>query len=223
MPRVLAGCVLEPGGSGLQCRRRAGDSSPRPHPPASILRTEPESRSPRGCGPAARCSARRETAVSGGFNTLSTSRRPASFSPPLAKGAAMSETPVVLFACVHNSGRSVAARVFTEHYARGAVEARSAGSEPKGSVNPVVAQVLAERGLSTEAETGTMLDLDTVHGADVVITMGCGESCPFVPGKRYEDWQVQDPAGQDLETVRSIVADVDGRVRALLAELGVPV
>jgi len=135
----------------------------------------------------------------------------------------MSETPVVLFACVHNSGRSVAARVLTEHYARGAVEARSAGSEPKGSVNPVVAQVLAERGLSTEAETGTMLDLDTVHGTDVVITMGCGESCPFVPGKRYEDWQVQDPAGQDLETVRSIVADVDGRVRALLAQLGVPV
>jgi arsenate reductase len=133
----------------------------------------------------------------------------------------MTQTPVVLFACVHNSGRSVAARVLTEHYAHGAVEARSAGSEPKGSVNPVVAQVLAERGLSTEAETGTKLGLDTVEGADVVITMGCGESCPFVPGKRYEDWQVEDPAGQDIETVRRIVADVDRRVRALLAELGV--
>ena len=135
----------------------------------------------------------------------------------------MTEKPVVLFACVHNSGRSVAARVLTEHYAGGAVEARSAGSQPKGSVNPVVAQVLAERGLSTEAEAGTRLDVDAVQGADVVITMGCGESCPFVPGKRYEDWQIDDPAGQDVRTVRRIVADVDGRVRALLAELGVAV
>ena len=133
----------------------------------------------------------------------------------------MNDKPVVLFACVHNSGRSVAARVLTEHYAAGAVDARSAGSQPKGSVNPVVAQVLAERGLSTEAETGTTLSTETVQGADVVITMGCGESCPFVPGKRYEDWPVDDPAGQDLQAVRRIVEDVDGRVRALLGELGV--
>ena len=132
----------------------------------------------------------------------------------------MTGRPVVLFACVHNSGRSVAARVLTEHYAGGAVDARSAGTQPKGSVNPVVAQVLAERGLSTESETGTMLSTETVQGADVVITMGCGESCPFVPGKRYEDWAVDDPAGQDVETVRRIVDDVDRRVRALLAELG---
>ena len=132
----------------------------------------------------------------------------------------MTGRPVVLFACVHNSGRSVAARVLTEHYAAGAVDARSAGTQPKGSVNPVVAQVLAERGLSTESETGTMLSTETVQGADVVITMGCGESCPFVPGKRYEDWVVDDPAGQDVETVRRIVDDVDRRVRALLAELG---
>jgi arsenate reductase len=130
--------------------------------------------------------------------------------------------PVVLFACVHNSGRSVAARVLTEHYAGGVVEARSAGSQPKGSVNPVVAQVLTERGLSTDAETGTKLSTETVQDADLVITMGCGESCPFVPGKRYEDWPVDDPAGQDIDTVRRIVDDVDGRVRALLAELGVP-
>ena len=135
----------------------------------------------------------------------------------------MKNKPVVLFACVHNSGRSVAARVLTEHYAAAAVDARSAGSQPKGSVNPVVAQVLAERGLSTEAETGTKLSTETVQGADVVITMGCGESCPFVPGKRYADWAVDDPAGQDLETVRRIVAVVDGRVRALLTELGVRV
>lgn len=128
-------------------------------------------------------------------------------------------TPVVLFACIHNSGRSVAARVLTEHYARGTVEARSAGSEPKGSVNPVVAEVLAERGLSTDRETATLLEPDVVSEADVVITMGCGETCPIFPGKRYEDWTVDDPAGQDLETVRRIVDDIDARVRRLLASL----
>ncbi len=133
----------------------------------------------------------------------------------------MSDKPVVLFACVHNSGRSVAARVLTEHYAQGAVDARSAGSEPKGSVNPAVADVLAERGLSTAAETPTKLDHETVSGADVVITMGCGETCPVFPGKRYEDWTVDDPAGQDLETVRRIIDDVDSRVRKLLTDLDV--
>ncbi len=127
--------------------------------------------------------------------------------------------PVVLFSCIHNSGRSVAARVLTEHYAQGRVEARSAGSEPKGSVNPVVADVLAERGLSTEHETATLLDHDVVGEADVVVTMGCGETCPIFPGKRYEDWPVADPAGQDLDTVRAIVADVAARVRALLDSL----
>ncbi|MDP9395070.1 MAG: heat-shock protein HtpX [Actinomycetota bacterium] len=132
-------------------------------------------------------------------------------------------TPVVLFACIHNSGRSVAARVLTEHYAAGRVVARSAGSEPKGSVNPVVAQVLAERGLSTEKETATLLDRDVVADADVVVTMGCGETCPVFPGKRYEDWQVTDPAGQDLDAVRVVVDDVDARVRTLLAQLDVPV
>jgi arsenate reductase (thioredoxin) len=131
--------------------------------------------------------------------------------------------PVVLFACIHNSGRSVAARVLTEHYAAGRVEARSAGSEPGPGVNQVVAQVLAERGLSTAAETPTKLDPAVVRDADVVITMGCGETCPVFPGKRYEDWTVADPKGQDLDTVRSIVDDVDTRVRALLTDLDVPV
>ena len=139
-----------------------------------------------------------------------------------ADGAAAGP-PVVLFACVHNSGRSVAARVLTEFYAAGAVEARSAGSEPKGTVNPVVAQVLAERGLSTAAEVPTRLDADTVRAADVVVTMGCGETCPIFPGKRYEDWAVADPTGQDLKTVRGVVDDVDARVRTMLARLGVPV
>ncbi|MGH3779450.1 MAG: low molecular weight phosphatase family protein [Pseudonocardiaceae bacterium] len=134
----------------------------------------------------------------------------------------MSEArPVVLFVCVHNSGRSVAARLLTEHYAQGAVEARSAGSEPKGSVNPVVAEVLNKRGLSTASEVPTKLDPDTVQQAEVVITMGCGETCPVFPGKRYEDWTVDDPAGQDIAIVRRIVDDIDGRVRKLLEELGV--
>ncbi len=127
--------------------------------------------------------------------------------------------PVVLFACIHNSGRSVAARVLTEHYADGQVEARSAGSEPKGSVNPMVAEVLAERGLSTDRETATLLDHEVVSEADVVITMGCGETCPIFPGKRYEDWEIDDPAGQDLATARRIVDDIDARVRGLLDSL----
>jgi arsenate reductase len=125
--------------------------------------------------------------------------------------------PVLLFACVHNSGRSVAARVLAEHYGHGRVQAISAGSEPGETINPVVAAVLAERGLSTSAETPKKLEYDTVAGADVVITMGCGETCPVAPGRRYEDWLVDDPKGQDLDTVRRIVDDVDARVQALLA------
>jgi arsenate reductase (thioredoxin) len=127
----------------------------------------------------------------------------------------MSKPPTVLYACVHNSGRSVAAKVLTEHYAGDRIAVRSAGSEPGTQVNPVVAQVLAERGLSTAAETPKKLDDAVVHEADVVVTMGCGESCPYVPGKRYEDWVIDDPAGQDIDTVRRIVDHVDqpGSVR----------
>lgn len=127
--------------------------------------------------------------------------------------------PVILFACIHNSGRSVAARVLAEHYGQGRVQAISAGSEPGDAINAVVTAVLAERGLSTSEETPKKLEYDTVAGADVVITMGCGESCPVAPGKRYEDWPVDDPKGQDLDTVRRIVEDVDTRVRALLADV----
>jgi arsenate reductase len=140
-------------------------------------------------------------------------------------GAASSKAtiPVVLYACVHNAGRSVAARVLTEHYARGRVEVRSAGSEPGSSVNPLVAAVLAERGLSTEAEVPTLLTSAVVEDADVVVTMGCGETCPVFPGKRYLDWDVDDPAGADLASVGRIVDAIDRRVRGLLAELGVAV
>jgi arsenate reductase len=131
----------------------------------------------------------------------------------------VTDRPTVLYACIHNSGRSVAAQVLTRHYASGAVEVRSAGSEPGSGVNPVVAQVLAERGLPVTDHVPTLLDRDLVEGSDVVVTMGCGETCPVFPGKRYEDWTVEDPAGQDLATVRRIVDDVDARVRRLLGEL----
>jgi arsenate reductase (thioredoxin) len=128
--------------------------------------------------------------------------------------------PIVLFACIHNSGRSVAAEVLARHHGGDRIEVRSAGSEPGAGVNPVVAQVLAERGLPVTGHVPTLLDADLVQAADVVVTMGCGETCPVFPGKRYEDWPVDDPAGQDLETVRRIVDDVDGRVRGLLSQLG---
>ena len=132
-----------------------------------------------------------------------------------------SRAPVVLFACIHNSGRSVAAKLLTEHYAQGRVEVRSAGSEPGAGVNPQVAAVLDERGLTTDREVPTLLTSELVEVADVVVTMGCGETCPFFPGKRYLDWKVEDPAGQDEAAVRRIVDDIDERVRALLRELGV--
>jgi arsenate reductase (thioredoxin) len=131
------------------------------------------------------------------------------------------ERPVVLFACIHNSGRSVAAKVLTEHRAAGRVEVRSAGSEPGTSVNPGVASVLAERGLDATRHEPSLLTLEGVREADVVVTMGCGEECPYVPGKRYEDWPVDDPQGQDLTTARRIVDEVDARVRDLLTRLGV--
>jgi arsenate reductase len=135
----------------------------------------------------------------------------------------VNDRPIVLYACIHNSGRSVAAKVLTEHYAAGGVEVRSAGSEPGDGVNPAIAAVLAERGLSTAEHRPSVLTPDSVEGSDVVVTMGCGETCPVFPGTRYEDWQVEDPKGQDLDVVRRIVDDVDRRVRRLLGELGVPV
>lgn len=127
--------------------------------------------------------------------------------------------PTILFACIHNSGRSVAAQVLARHYGGDAVEVRSAGSEPGAQVNPVVAEMLAERGLPVVDHVPAKLDWDLVQSSDVVVTMGCGETCPVFAGKRYEDWPVDDPAGQDVETVRRIVSDIDERVRALLRSL----
>jgi arsenate reductase len=129
--------------------------------------------------------------------------------------------PVILFACVHNGGRSLAAKVLTQHYAGTRAEVRSAGSEPGTSLNPAVVAVLRERGLSTAGETPTQLTFDGVQEADIVITMGCGETCPVFPGTRYEDWELEDPKGKDLDTVRRIVSEIDDRIRVLLLDLGV--
>jgi arsenate reductase len=130
-------------------------------------------------------------------------------------------TPVILFACVHNGGRSLAAKVLTQHYAGTRAEVRSAGSEPGTSLNPAVVAVLRERGLSTAGEAPTQLTSDGVQEADIVITMGCGETCPVFPGTRYQDWELEDPKGKDLDTVRRIVSEIDDRIRVLLADLGV--
>ncbi len=136
----------------------------------------------------------------------------------------MTQVPEVLFVCIHNAGRSVAAAVLTEHYAHGRVHVRSAGSRPGAAVNPVVAEVLRERGLDPDQEFPKPLSDEAARAADVIVTTGCGDECPFVPGKRYLDWELTDPAGKSVEEVRPIVDDVDERVRALLAEmLGEPV
>jgi arsenate reductase len=125
--------------------------------------------------------------------------------------------PSVLFACRANAGRSVTGKVLAEHYARGAVDVFSAGSEPGDAVHPEVAAVLADLGLSTAGETPKGFDPNGRY--DVVITMGCGETCPAYVGARYDDWPIDDPKGQDEATVRRIVADIDARVRGLLADL----
>lgn len=131
----------------------------------------------------------------------------------------MTDKPVILFACVHNGGRSLAAKVLAEHHGGDRVEVRSAGSEPGDELNPAVVQVLRERGLSTEGEAPKLLTYDGVQEADWVITMGCGQTCPVFPGKTYEDWELDDPKGQDVDTVRRIVDQVEARVRDLLSRI----
>ena len=127
--------------------------------------------------------------------------------------------PQVVFACVRNGGRSVISRVLTEHYARDRVTALSAGTQPGEHIHPEVARALNQLGLDTSREQPKLLTLDTVAASDLAITLGCGEECPYVPGVRYVDWPVDDPGGQDDATVRRIIADLDIRVRGLLAEL----
>ncbi len=132
----------------------------------------------------------------------------------------MSQNPVILYACIHNAGRSVAAKLLTEYYAGGQVDVLSAGSEPGNGLNPKVTQELARRGISATSEIPTKLTQDMVSKADVVVTMGCGESCPVFPGKRYLDWEVEDPGKCDEEAIPKIVDEIDWLVRSLLSELG---
>ena len=133
-----------------------------------------------------------------------------------------SDRPEVLFVCVHNAGRSQMAAALLELRSEGRVVVRSAGSEPAEELNPVVVEAMAELGVDLRGERPKRLTDDTVRAADVVVTMGCGDACPIYPGKRYEDWELEDPAGQDLETVRRIRDEIERRVRALLAELALP-
>jgi arsenate reductase len=131
----------------------------------------------------------------------------------------VADTPEVLFVCVHNAGRSQMAAALLQHYGLGRIAVRSAGSEPAEKVNPAAAQAVAEWGLDITAEIPTKLSTQDVEAADVVITMGCGDACPIFPGKRYLDWNLDDPAGKPIEAVRTIRDDIDRRVRGLLAEL----
>ena len=135
----------------------------------------------------------------------------------------MTDTPVVLFVCVHNAGRSLAGRVLLDHYGAGRVEVYSAGSEPGETLNPSVVALLEERGLDVSREFPKMLTNDLAREADVVITMGCGDACPFFAGTRYLDWELDDPAGLSVDEARPIVDEIDRRVRALLEEMGLPV
>jgi len=129
--------------------------------------------------------------------------------------------PTVLFVCVHNAGRSQMAAGFLQHLAGGRVDVRSAGSEPADQLNPVVVAAMLEEGIDIRNEQPALLRTDSVRAADVVVTMGCGDACPVFPGKRYEDWELTDPAGLDLDAVRPIRDDVRARVQDLLAGLAI--
>jgi protein-tyrosine-phosphatase len=131
----------------------------------------------------------------------------------------MTTTPTVLFVCVHNAGRSQMAAGFLRELSAGRVEVLSAGSEPKDQLNPVAVQAMAEVGIDIAGNTPKVLTTEAVKGSDVVITMGCGDTCPIFPGKRYEDWDLTDPAGRPIDEVRPIRDEIERRVRALLAEL----
>ncbi|NHF62178.1 arsenate reductase ArsC [Microcella pacifica] len=131
----------------------------------------------------------------------------------------MSDTPTVLFVCVHNAGRSQMAAGYLRHFAGDRVEVLSAGSEPKDQINPTAVEAMAEEGIDIASNTPKVLTTDAVRASDVVITMGCGDACPIFPGKRYEDWELDDPAGQGIESVRVIRDDIKARIQALVAEL----
>jgi arsenate reductase (thioredoxin) len=131
----------------------------------------------------------------------------------------MATKPTVLFVCVHNAGRSQMAAGYLNHLSGGAIEVRSAGSEPADKINPVAVQAMAEEGIDITAEKPKILTNEAVTASDVVITMGCGDACPFYPGKRYEDWTLDDPAGQGIDVVRPIRNQIRARVEQLIHEL----
>ncbi|MFA1549752.1 arsenate reductase ArsC [Actinomadura chokoriensis] len=131
----------------------------------------------------------------------------------------MPDKPSVLFVCVHNAGRSQIAAAYLTHFAGDRVEARSAGSEPADHVNPAVVQAMAEEGIDISAEIPKVLTVDAVQASEIVITMGCGDTCPVFPGKRYLDWQLDDPAGQGVDAVRPIRDEIRSRIEKLTAEL----
>ena len=131
----------------------------------------------------------------------------------------MTDKPTVLFVCVHNAGRSQMAAGYLQHLAGDRIQVMSAGSAPKDSINPVAAEVMLEEGIDIRHNEPKILTDDQVQASDVVITMGCGDACKFYPGKRYEDWQLDDPAGQDAAAVRVIRDDIRARIVKLISEL----
>ncbi len=131
----------------------------------------------------------------------------------------MPDKPAVLFVCVHNAGRSQMAAGYLRHLAGDRVDVLSAGSAPADTINPVAIEAMAEEGIDIAGQQPKVLTDDAVRAVDVVVTMGCGDACPYFPGKRYEDWVLDDPAGQGVEAVRVIRDEIRGRVQALLAEL----
>lgn len=131
----------------------------------------------------------------------------------------MTDKPTVLFVCVHNAGRSQMAAGYLQALSGGRIDVLSAGSEPKDQINPVAIQAMAEDGIDIAGNIPKILTTDAVRDSDVVITMGCGDACPIFPGKRYEDWQLDDPAGQGIDAVRPIRDDIRRRIEQLLAEL----
>ena len=131
----------------------------------------------------------------------------------------MTDRPSVLFVCVHNAGRSQMAAGFLTALSGGAVDVRSAGSMPGDQINPMAVEAMAEVGIDIASEQPKVLTDQAVQDSGVVITMGCGDACPFYPGKRYEDWELEDPAGKDIETVRKVRDEIERRVKELLATL----
>ncbi|PZP32260.1 MAG: phosphotyrosine protein phosphatase [Kocuria rhizophila] len=133
--------------------------------------------------------------------------------------AETTDKPSVLFVCVHNAGRSQMAAAYLTYLSQGRIEVRSAGSAPADAVNPAAVQAMAEEGIDMSAQTPKILTDEAVQDSDVVITMGCGDACPFYPGKRYEDWALEDPAGKGVESVRPIRDAIKARIQALISEL----